>query len=234
MLREETDFDQCHFAIGCIRYESVDDVESGMSPIHDAKRIQPAADRIWAALPHSFLPRSEKVHIFEAMTRKQYHIRILDGSGCTTTFHADTIESARSQAEAYMNEGNWNADEMGTQHIEYELYVLPADRQYENGDDHHIDADILFECECELLTHTEHPHAPACTEDSHEYEATAEREGGLAENPGVFGVGGDTVIRDHCRHCDLERVQECGPKTDKVWYAETDTYRDKIQDQYAY
>ena len=40
----------------------------------------------------------------------QYHVIVLDDSCCTRTYHADDIDSARKMAEAYMREGDWNAD----------------------------------------------------------------------------------------------------------------------------
>jgi len=50
--------------------------------------------------------------------------------------------------------------------------------------------------------------APECTsEDGHEWTATVDREGGLTENPGVFGNGGGVIIHEHCRHCDILRVR---------------------------
>lgn len=51
---------------------------------------------------------------------------------------------------------------------------------------------------------------PLCpsNEDGHEWTATVEREGGLAENPGVWGNGGGVVIHEHCKHCDMLRVRD--------------------------
>jgi len=56
----------------------------------------------------------------------------------------------------------------------------------------------LDECECE------HEREPSCTEDEHEW--TREGMGGCLENPGVWSLGGTTIVtRWRCTHCGWER-----------------------------
>ena len=51
---------------------------------------------------------------------------------------------------------------------------------------------------------------PACEDSEHDtcnWDATYEIEGGLKENPGVWGHGGGVKIFTHCTHCDCSRTR---------------------------
>ena len=50
-----------------------------------------------------------------------------------------------------------------------------------------------------------HPDAPDCIDcrDEHEFVSTHEVEGGLVENPGVWGNGGGVIIHEHCKYCKV-------------------------------
>ncbi len=133
-----------------------------------------------------------------------------DGSSCSSTFEADSWDEAMDTAADYMSEGEYNADEYGTQRIDYTVYQLPADMKAETGTDHHIGLDVLAGCEEQTATHVQQPTEPDCPHGSHEFVADVEHEGGLKENPGVFGHGGSVVCESHCKHCGL-------PRTDDSW-----------------
>ena len=163
-----------------------------------------------------------------AQTRK-YHVTIDDESGCVSTLEAASWDEAMKSAASYMDEGDWNADECGTQQIGYTVYRLPAGSDAELGDNNWIDRDVLYELDCPSKTavHVQQPTEPDCTETEHDFIATKQDDGGLEANPGVFGHGGSVVIKDHCRHCGLPRttdhwddVEDTNDDRGKVTYGE--------------
>ena len=147
--------------------------------------------------------------VSEATTQRKYHVTIDDESGCTSTFFAESFDDAMEDAADYMSEGDWNADECGTQRIGYTVFRLPEGHGAELGDYHQLDYDFLqHECESRGAVHTQQPTEPECTEGGHDFIATVETEGGLVENPGIFSSGGSVVANEHCRHCGLRRSED--------------------------
>ncbi len=142
--------------------------------------------------------------------------RCSDGE-CSRTFEADSWDEAMDTAADYMSEGEYGADENGTQRIEYTVYQLPASVKAKLGDNVQIDGDMLSCCESREATHVERPTEPECPHGDHDFVSDIEHEGGIKENPGTFGHGGAVVCYSHCKHCGL-------PKTDDFWDYDLDRY----------
>lgn len=132
-----------------------------------------------------------------------YEVIAVDGEG-HVLFCSDVPDAERTiRNEAY------EAD--GTIFVDWTIYKVPA--ELANTEAVHL---------CEVLpdghdlddywvkdVYTADPPEPDCKEGGrHEWTATVEREGGLKENPGVFGHGGGVIINDHCAKCDMERVKD--------------------------
>ena len=123
-----------------------------------------------------------------------YHIHSTTSLVATEPIKASSFDDAMEQAADYMSDGDWNADEMGTQRIRYTVYEIPDGMQAELGDDKWLDMDRLGrEAEERDGTHIQQPTEPECPHGDHEFVADVEHEGGLKENPGVFGHGGSVV-----------------------------------------
>lgn len=65
------------------------------------------------------------------------------------------------------------------------------------------------------------------TKHRHSWVATFAVEGGLRENPGVWGIGGSAIaLREHCAKCGLKRRRIIGdvdrPSRNTGWQIVTD------------
>lgn len=122
-----------------------------------------------------------------------------DGNNAWETIQADSLDDAKKQLHDWARDSDWNMDEWDatTIQVDYALYA----GKWEPGDD----AEPAYE-----YRHTFHPDEPACidTNTEHDWTSSVKTEGGLKENPGVFGHGGGVIIHDHCRHCGVQRTQD--------------------------
>jgi len=126
-----------------------------------------------------------------------------DGNNAWEIIHATDLQDAKQQLQEWAAGADWNQDEpdASTIQVDYALY----EGRWEPGED----GDPVYE-----YTHTYDPTPPPCTGTEHEWEATVEQEGGLEENPGVWGHGGGVVIHDHCRHCGTRRTRDTWAQDD--------------------
>lgn len=121
-----------------------------------------------------------------------------DGNNAWEEITAKDLDDAKQQLREWAADSDWNMDtyDSSTIQVDYQLY----EGRWEPGND----ADPVYE-----YTHTFEPTAPDCTDGrEHDWIATVEHEGGLAENPGVQGHGGGVIIHDHCKHCGVQRTQD--------------------------
>ena len=66
-------------------------------------------------------------------------------------------------------------------------------------------------------TITIHPTEPTCDDDrGHNWDARQDIEGGLAENPGVWGHSGGVKINEHCTRCNATKSKD-------TWAQRSDT-----------
>jgi hypothetical protein len=100
---------------------------------------------------------------------------------------ADSMEDALEQAADLWKDGSWDSKCI------IDLVVSELD-----VDGNEVDTDyISVEC-------GEDPEPPSCTEDEHEWDNPHEIVGGLKENPGVWSLGGTTLLfKSVCVHCGL-------------------------------
>ena len=99
---------------------------------------------------------------------------------------------------------------------DYTIYCIPDDKLGDKIDGRQT---------CEILQDTDedieqyeyhsgmvecHPDPDPCItcRDDHEFISTHEVEGGLKENPGVFGNGGGVIINEHCKFCSVTRRKD--------------------------
>lgn len=111
---------------------------------------------------------------------------------------ADTAQEA---AQEYVDGGDWGD---GTSTIWIDVSCTPLDENGEKVTD-----------EAKWVTITLEPDEPKCS-DGKGHDWTSEGEGGLEENPGVFGNGGGVLIYQHCRNCGLRKIID-------TWAQRTDT-----------
>ena len=109
------------------------------------------------------------------------------------TLAAAITEAEQLQRDAYQDES--------TTWVDYEMFAGDHAAATEYPDDESVHSGTV----------TVHPSEPQCdSEEGHDWTATHEIEGGLEENPGVFGHNGGVTISEHCTRCD--------------WHKETDTW----------
>lgn len=97
-----------------------------------------------------------------------------------------------------------------TSWYDYNVYEMDA-----IGEDGFIDYDN-FEA-IESGTVTLYPPEPECDDSrGHNWDAIHDIEGGLEENPGVWGHGGGVIIVEHCTRCNVI-------KTKDTWAQRSDT-----------
>jgi len=99
-------------------------------------------------------------------------------------------DCAADAARAYVDDGEWGADEA--------TVFIPVRTTDPDG-------------ETEWFSFAIHPCEPKCTDGrrGHDWH----REGGIAENPGVWGHGGGTVTTETCRHCGITRQTDTWAST---------------------
>ena len=116
---------------------------------------------------------------------------------------ASILGDAIIEAEKWTRDGWLDDDETSTIWLDYEIYILSADHEcYAGTDDPVISADTIgYVCDGQV---TIDPTGPLCPADitGHNWTSTVEREGGIKENPGVWGHGGGVIIEEHCTRCD--------------------------------
>lgn len=120
------------------------------------------------------------------------------------------VTSAHDTEEEAIDDMVDSQPEEENMHLYFDVYGLKGNiaEKIESGD--HVSEHAVFENLDPLFSGTRalNPKDPRCEKTDngeHEWVATLEREGGIAENPGVWGHGGGVIINDHCKHCDLER-----------------------------
>ena len=97
--------------------------------------------------------------------------------------------TASEAAQSYVDDGDWNTDELGTVFVTVHVVVDGAD-PYDS----------------EAYTITVEPVEPECSSDDHDW--SSEGMGGCDENPGVFGHGGGAIIIERCPHCGVTRTTD--------------------------
>jgi hypothetical protein len=120
-----------------------------------------------------------------------YMLFIQDDMG-ETTIEAETLAQARTYAEEWTREGDWDT-EQGTVWVDTYIFIQDA-----GGDRERVDT----------ITVQIDPEEPECTKTSHDWQAPQEIVGGLEENPGVFGHGGGVKIYECCMHCGCQKVTD--------------------------
>jgi len=103
---------------------------------------------------------------------------------------ADSMEEALDEAVDLWQDGDWDSKCL------VDLVVSEVD----NPDNVSY---ISVEC-------GEDPEPPACIEDKHEWDNPHDVVGGLKENPGVWSLGGTTLVfKSVCIHCGLIKREVC-------------------------
>ncbi len=123
--------------------------------------------------------------------------------GATETMECDTMDEAKDRAEEWLENGEWGDDG-----------AAPSANVGE------LDADGNVVYQESVSVDIEPNHAvlisnlvgqfgldDICGTDPDDHDWTAEGEGGLDENPGVWSSGGTTITTQaHCRKCGLHRT----------------------------
>jgi hypothetical protein len=104
-----------------------------------------------------------------------------DCSGTTIEIDADTPEEA---AREYVDGGDWGETD--------KTFWITM----------YVEADTG---EVETFTIEVEPDVPACTGNSHDWQAPHEIVGGCKSNPGVYGHGGGVTIHEVCTHCGCHK-----------------------------
>ena len=118
-----------------------------------------------------------------------------ESSGHTEPINAESMEEAIKKAEELCREGDW-----GIEGASIDIKVTEED---EDGD--------IVDTEC-ITVQIEPDHeelirlAGGDTNCKHDW--TSEGEGGCDENPGVWSLGGTTILcKSHCTKCNLKRTE---------------------------
>lgn len=134
---------------------------------------------------------------------KTYELEMRDGvSTATAEIAASSIEDARSQIEGactqWVEEGDWG-DEGASIQVIWTLWD-----QDDEVDDGYCEVEIeplhnvLISRACRGHEH--------CGDNPDDHDWTSQGEGGCNPNPGVWSIGGTTiVVHAHCRRCGLMR-----------------------------
>jgi hypothetical protein len=122
---------------------------------------------------------------------------IRDDDQCSTTVELDyeSLAAINAACDEWVEGGEWGVEGAAVG-VRWTLYGDDGDeiRSGSHTTEIEPDHDSLIRA------------AGGDTDCDHDW--TSEGEGGCAENPGVWSTGGTSlVIRDHCRHCGLERTE---------------------------
>lgn len=133
----------------------------------------------------------------------EYEVIAVDSEG-HIVFCNDIPDAERTiKNEAY--------EESETLFVDWDIYKIPAD--ITNTEAVHLcevvpDGKDIDDYHVKHVA-TAHPPEPDCPYDKpHVWTATYEKEGGLEENPGVFGHGGGVILNQHCAKCGMKRIRD--------------------------
>lgn len=117
----------------------------------------------------------------------------------TKVIEADTLEDAREQAdaetEAWIEDGEWGSDGASIG-----AWWTLSDEDGDEIDTGSVTVDIEPDHDALISA------AGGDTDCDHDW--SAEGEGGLSENPGVWSTGGTAMVfHAHCRSCGLHRKE---------------------------
>ena len=93
------------------------------------------------------------------------------------------------------------------------LYEIPPEKLIENWEGSHISSILktgdMEEYKIDSFEGYISQDEPKCiSENGHHWAATYEREGGIKENPGVWGHGAGVILHDHCTRCNVIRKKD--------------------------
>ena len=114
--------------------------------------------------------------------------------GNSEIIEAEDMDAAKEKAEEMWQDGSWDGKCL------IDVYIQEID-----WDDNDVGDREEIEVEC-----GEDPEEPECSEDEdeHEWESPHDVVGGLKENPGVWSLGGTTMLfKTVCRHCGIFREE---------------------------
>ena len=118
-----------------------------------------------------------------------------DGGASTWLAEDTTANNANERARDWVREGEYGGEEAVQGYTVY-LVEKPTPEQLANNEPHGSSDDAY---EVESGTVVIPATVPDCIHaDGHDFIATMDVEGGLAENPGVQGNGGGVTIDTHC------------------------------------
>jgi hypothetical protein len=119
---------------------------------------------------------------------KRYRI---SNEGVSEIIEAEDNSAAESIATDWIKDGSWDGKFMA------DVRLQEVDEQGDDtGDSWGINVEV-----------GEDPEPPECREDyDHEWVSPVEVVGGIKENPGVWSIGGTTIVtKQACRHCGVYR-----------------------------
>lgn len=163
------------------------------------------------------------------MTKYTLEMRDECGSNESIEIEADTVEQAAAQVSAecadWVSDGSWG-DDGASVRVWWELMDEDGDEVDRGSEDVDVEPD-----------HSSLIRAAGGSADC-DHDWTAEGEGGLKENPGVWSVGGTAMVfHTHCRHCGLKRIerstgsQRNPGEHDTVRYEQPDSWCEECQSE---
>jgi hypothetical protein len=169
--------------VGGVRYLDLEDQLSDMESLRDHwKSIGYDVSGFTAEDMREFLEHEQRDDL--------RHFKTGDGV-------VDHVYQAKDCQEAMQLAIDWWKDGSWENKTEIDIYVQEINP---------FDDDMRFPMEWETIEVGEDPPEPECTEESHGWETPHEIVGGLKENPGVWSLGGTTMVyHSVCSHCGLQK-----------------------------
>ena len=137
-----------------------------------------------------------------------YIMREMD-TDATEKITATSLDEAKQKLKEWAADADWCESE-ATVYVDYALLNDEGQTLYEH-------------------TYRTDPTPPSCVEDQeeHDFVATVEIEGGLVENPGVWGHQGGITISTHCVHdgCNIHKTVDTWADDGHGGHCETVQYR---------
>lgn len=133
---------------------------------------------------------------------------------------ASDMEEAKELCREWAKNADWN-DPNGTWHVEYTIREKGTDADQYTTESIFVDFP---------------PPEPGCvSDDGHRWDSTHAVEGGMEQNPGVWGHGGGVIISEHCMHpgCAVTRTRDTWADDGRGGHVETVTYGELDDDAMA-